>query len=152
MMMATTRTSMASRQVNCSETIRSNQFTAAAPRRNAECRMLNAEKAARLSAFCLLHSAFAASRSFDCGEHFQEIRGLANVVHPHHRRSASIRRGNRGERARRAIGAGVASGEMADEFLARRADHDRRDRRQLAASLQQREVVLEILREADAGV
>ena len=51
-----------------------------------------------------------------------------------------------------ALGPGGAPGDVADERLARRADHDRRDRRQLVAAREQLEVVLERLGEADAGI
>ena len=41
---------------------------------------------------------------------------------------------------------------MADEFFSRRADHQRRDRCEFAAARQKSDVVIEILREADAWI
>src|SRR5437763_1583541 len=97
MMMATTATSTASRQVNCRETRRSNQFTAAAPRLNAECRMQNAKSRATHFAFRILHFAFCSSRILDRSEYLQKVHRRAHIVNAHDRRPSANGCSDRGE-------------------------------------------------------
>src|SRR5947207_10125141 len=109
MMKATTMTSTASRQENCSWRKRSYQFM----------RALRAQLRNSLPPL------------LDGDENAKEVRCLAYVVHAHHGDAGAMRGGHRGERADGALRAGVAAGEVADECLARGADDHRRDRLQL---------------------
>ena len=88
---------MASRHVNWSERMRSNQFIPAAPRLNAECKMQNAEDLVGHFAFCILHFAFGSPPNLDSVEDFEKIDRLANVVHAHDRSAAARGRRDRGE-------------------------------------------------------
>src|ERR1043166_5426626 len=92
-----------------------------------------------------------ASRPLNCSEDLQEIDRLAHVVYPDDRRAAERRGGGGGERAVDAL-ASLAAGEMSDELLARGADHDRGNARQLVAPREDLEIVVEGLREPDSGI
>src|SRR5581483_147006 len=133
MMKATIRTSMASRQVKCSERRRSYQFMDRPPDR---------EPGTGNSSFLLR----------DRGQHGEEVDGLPHVVYADQRGPRAMGGGNGGQRSGGAIGARVAAGEMSDERLTRSADDQRSDCRQFAGRGQKFEVVLEGLAESDPRI
>src|SRR3954454_10708554 len=85
--------------------------------------------------------------------HLEGVRGLRDVVDAEDARATLEREQRRGERRGHAIVRIVAAGELAEEGLARRADHDLEpQRRDLFEPPQQLQVVLDGLAEADARV
>src|SRR4051794_35046669 len=85
--------------------------------------------------------------------HMQGIGVLGDVVHPEDRRAALERQDVARDGAGDAVGLAADTGDLAQEALARSADHDRpADGDDLVEAAQQLEVVLDGLAEADARV
>src|SRR5687768_6344712 len=83
----------------------------------------------------------------------QRIHNRGDIVHAEYARSALEGEDVGGDGAGQALGLRAAAGELAEEALARRADHDRpAERHDLAEPAQQLEVVVDGLAEADAGI